>query len=224
MNRVEIKNKAKELIRGNKWFIWKPTIIFALVVILITIVTFSLDYALGLTKTEVIKIGEFAYNYTSGGIFTYIGDIVVGILSCAFGVGYAMYLLSFIRGTKLTSNDIVDFMKKHWVITVLVSLTTGLIVAVGMILLIIPGIIAAFGFTFYREVCADNTELKTKEIVKKAWELTKGHKMDIFILGLSFIGWCILAGFTFGLLYIWLVPYITVTFTLTYEELRKNAQ
>ena len=34
-----------------------------------------------------------------------------------------------------------------------------------------------------------------------------GHKMDFFVLQLSFIGWHILAVFTLGLLEIWIVPY-----------------
>ena len=46
--------------------------------------------------------------------------------------------------------------------------------------------------------------------------------MDLFIFGLSFIGWTILASLTLGLLYIWLMPYMIVATTLLYEELKKK--
>ena len=127
----------------------------------------------------------------------------------------------FVRGGKLEMSDLVDWAKEHWVISILVTLLAGLIILGCTILLVIPGIIAAIGLMFYQEVCADNPELKAMEIVKKAWETTNGHKMDLFVLALSFIGWYIVAGFTLGFLYIWLTPYMTVTLTLAYEELKK---
>ena len=48
-----------------------------------------------------------------------------------------------------------------------------------------------------------------------------GYKMDYFMLVLSFFGWLLLGIFTLGILYIWLVPYMNVTFILYYEELKK---
>ena len=84
--------------------------------------------------------------------------------------------------------------------TVIRSKGLGLNIAIGYILLIIPGIIASFGLMFYREVCADNPKMKVTDILRKAWEMTKGHKMDLFVFGLSFFGWIILAPFTLGIL------------------------
>ena len=221
MNRVEIKNKAKEMIKGNKWYLLKPMIIFGLIVSLLMGVAFGLDSALGLTKTTVDELTGLTS--TSGGIFSNVVAVVVGIATCAFEVGYAMYVLSFVRGKKLEMNDIVDFAKKHWVITVLVSILVGLIICGCTILLIVPGIIAAIGLMFYKEVCADDPEMKAMDIVRKSWAITKNHKMDLFVLGLSFIGWCIVAVLTLGILYIWLYPYMTVAMTLAYEELKKTA-
>ena len=49
-----------------------------------------------------------------------------------------------------------------------------------------------------------------------------GHKMDYFILNLSFFGWAILGIFTFGLLYLWLIPYMQVTFANFYNEIKEQ--
>ena len=222
MNRVEIKNKAKEMIKGNKWFLWKPLLIISIALALIEGIAFGLDSAFGLTREATYELAGAKITYTGVGIISMIVGVCTGFASSAFGVAYSYYVLSFVRGKKLEMSDITEFMKKHWVIAFLVGLVTGLIVLCGMILLVIPGIIAAVGLMFYREVCADNPDMKTMDIVKKAWEMTKNHKMELFIFGLSFIGWFFVSAFTFGILYIWLMPYMIVTFTLAYEELRNK--
>ena len=56
MDRVEIKNKAKEMIKGNKWFIWKPLVILMLCVAFITAIATGLDSALGLSKETVTEM------------------------------------------------------------------------------------------------------------------------------------------------------------------------
>ena len=223
MNRVELKNKAKGMIKGNLWYILKPLVIFAVCAFVISFVAVILDSVLGLDKTEVVKLADGIETTNHTGVISSIAGIFVSVASSVFMVGYAMYILAFVRGKKLEMNDIVDFMKKHWLVAFLTSLIAGLIIAGCTLLLIIPGIIAAFGLVFYQEVCADNPEMRAIDIIKKSWNMTKGHKMDIFVLGLSFIGWCLLAGLTLGLLYIWLYPYMVVTMTLAYEELKKTA-
>lgn len=221
MDRVQLKNKAKELIRGNKWYLWKPVIIIGLVIGVIEGIAFGLDSALGTTYTQTIELFGQTSTYNYGGYISSIVGLFTTIASSALAVAYAYYVLSFVRGSKLEVKDVLDFMKKHWVVSILVTLLVGLIIIGCSIALIIPGIIASIGLMFYKEVCADNPEMKPMEIVKKSWAITKGHKMELFIMGLSFIGWEIVAGFTFGILFIWLVPYMTVTFTLAYEELKK---
>lgn len=218
MNRAEIKEKAKKMIKGNKWYIWKPMLIFGLAFLLINGVAFGIDVLL--KTTSELTIGESKIMY--GGTIYNLVSFFTNIVSVAFDVAYAMYILSFIRGKKLEMKDIIDFMKKNWVKAFVVSLVVGLIIFGCTILLIIPGIIAAIGLTFYKEVCADNPEMYFKDIIKKAWQMTKGHKMELFIFMLSFIGWEMLASLTLGILYIWLYPYIVVSTTLVYEHLKKT--
>ena len=52
--------------------------------------------------------------------------------------------------------------------------------------------------------------------------ITNGYKMDLFVLQLSFIGWGLLAPFTFGLLALWLAPYMEMTEKMYYLELSKE--
>ena len=76
-----------------------------------------------------------------------------------------------------------------------------------MLLFYIPGIVKAIAYSQCFFILADNPEMTGREAIKKSSEMMKGHKWEYFVLCLSFAGWAFLAVFTFGLLYIWLVPY-----------------
>ena len=56
--------------------------------------------------------------------------------------------------------------------------------------------------------------------MKKSAEMMKGHKMELFWLMLSFIGWAILSILTFGFGFIFLLPYMYSTLSHYYEDLK----
>ena len=203
MDRIAIKENAKKMIKGNLWYIWKP-------VVYLMLVAFAFGFVFGmidvLAKTDV---------------FVSIGSSLISVFASIFEVGYAYYCLGFVRGQRMEVKDVWEFIKKVWVVALLASILMGLNVALGLILLIIPGIIAALGLSLYAFVIADNPELTTTDALRKTWEITKGHKVEIFVFILSFIGWEILGCLTLGILYIWLAPYMTIASTLVYESLKK---
>ena len=222
MDRVAIKTKAKELIKGNKWYIWKPYVIVSLVLFAIVLVSAGIDYALGFVKTETVKVMGIETTNTSLGPISGIVSMVASFIEAVFTVWYYKYILDFVHGNKyeFKFNEFFEYFKKHWVICFATSLLVGLNVIIGFILLIVPGIMAAIGLMLYAFVVAEEPTLRVTDVLKKAWAITNGHKMDLFVLCLSFIGWNIVAGFTLGILYIWLIPYILVTITLAYETLK----
>ena len=203
MDRITIKQNAQKMIKGNLWYIWKPLAFFMLILIPLYIIAGIIDYKTG---------NDFISSFVGG---------VTSIISAPFAVGYAYYCLGFVRGQRMEVKDVYNFAKEHWIISILVSLLAGINILIGMILLIVPGIIAALGLSFYCYVVADNPELSTRELLKKAWDMTVGYKADLFVFFLSFLGWIILTPFTLGILYIWLIPYMTVAEVLVYESLKK---
>lgn len=67
----------------------------------------------------------------------------------------------------------------------------------------------------------DNPELSSKACVLKSEALMKGNRGNYFLLELSFIGWAILACFTFGIGFLWLFPYMQVALVCFYEKIAK---
>ena len=64
---------------------------------------------------------------------------------------------------------------------------------------IIPGIILGLGFTLVPYILIDSPQLGVGDTLKLSWEKMRGHKMDYFILQLSFIGWILLSILTLGI-------------------------
>lgn len=89
-----------------------------------------------------------------------------------------------------------------------------------MLLLMIPMYVVALAYALVPFLLRDEPELSAREILTKSRVMMKGHKGELFILMLSFIGWGVLALFTFGIGYMWLAPYMCMTFTKYYEQLR----
>ena len=69
-------------------------------------------------------------------------------------------------------------------------------------------------------IAYDEPELETKDVVLKSKSLMQGNRCNYFVLTLSFIGWAILAAFTFGIGYLWLLPYIQVSTVCFYDTLK----
>lgn len=101
----------------------------------------------------------------------------------------------------------------------------GFLSIVGFILLIVSMIWAITKSYYYQLsylVAIDNSELSSKEAVEKSAELMEGKRWKFFCLQFSFIGWSILACFTFGIGFLWLIPYIQFANIAFYEFANGN--
>lgn len=90
------------------------------------------------------------------------------------------------------------------------------------LLLVIPGIIKSFSYSMTPFILDEFPELSPSEAIHRSRMMMKGHKFDLFWLYLSFIGWGILCLFTFGIGFLWLVPYIQTAEAAFYEEVKAD--
>ena len=87
------------------------------------------------------------------------------------------------------------------------------------LLFIIPGIIAAFNYSQAVYLMLRDPDLKPNDAISESIVLVKGYRMDLFVLGLSFILWILLAVITFGLALLYVGPYMELTFAAFHNEL-----
>ncbi|MDR0771905.1 MAG: DUF975 family protein [Candidatus Peribacteria bacterium] len=92
------------------------------------------------------------------------------------------------------------------------------------LLLVIPGIIKGYSYALVPYLLRDNKKLEYNDVITKSRKLMDGHKFNLFVLDLSFLGWAILALLSFGIGFFWLIPYIETTRAAFYEDLMKDAK
>ena len=88
----------------------------------------------------------------------------------------------------------------------------------------IPGLIKAYAYSECPYILANYTDVEAKEALNLSKRITAGHKWELFVFDLSFIGWHLLSILTFGLLEIFYVaPYYATAHAGYLGELIENA-
>ena len=97
-------------------------------------------------------------------------------------------------------------------------------VALWSLLLIVPGVMKSYAYAQVPYILAENPDMEPKEALDRSESMMIGHRMELFKLRLSFIGWDLLAVLTLGILDVFYVgPYSKATEAEFYKALKENA-
>lgn len=198
MNFIEIKEEAKKLTSKHILKFWKSSLLI-----------FASSIALAIILGII-----------SGGVLAFITEL----LALPLYIGFISYILSLTRKEEVSLTDIFQDYKKIGLIVVTLIISYVFIIF-GYILLVIPGIMIAFSLVMVGYLLADSKETsisEAKDIIRESIEMMNGYKLDYFIFELSFIGWYFLGAITFGIAYIYVIPYFTFANTLYYQRLKEK--
>lgn len=204
MDRIELKEWAKEKIKGNLW-----NIIIGLLITIAISIMFSMGYVI------IQRI------FGPGSFITYIVEIITDILLIPISVGLYSYIIEFIKNDNFNQNLIFEPYERTLNV-IGASLLVSLLVMVGCICFIIPGIYLAFSYAMVPYLLATRKDLTITETLELSRKMMDGHKFDYFVLSISFIGWAILVPFTLGILMIWLYPYIMTATTKFFIDIEQE--
>ena len=91
------------------------------------------------------------------------------------------------------------------------------------LLLLIPGIVAAYAYRMVPFILAENPDMPAREVIARSREMMRGNKWRAFVLDLSVLGWIILGVVTLGLgLVFWTEPYIKSADAALYVKLKEQ--
>jgi uncharacterized membrane protein len=90
------------------------------------------------------------------------------------------------------------------------------------LLLIIPGIVKLYAFRMVPFILADNPNIGYKRALNLSEQMTGGHKFNMFVLDLSFIGWFLLGLLAFFIGVFFVLPYYNAAQAELYLTLRKS--
>lgn len=194
MNRAELKSQAKGILSANYWPIIGATV---------------LVMAILAAVASVPGIGSIASYF------------IIPV-----NLGLTLYIVGLIDGGKPSITDIFTnaFDGRYYLRRVGGYAWMMLFTFLWSLLFAIPGIVKAYSYALTPYILAKYPEVQAKEALKVSMKIMDGKKAELFVLQLSFIGWAMLAGITFGLLGIFFViPYMAITDTLWFKRTMESA-
>ncbi|WP_320986076.1 DUF975 family protein [Hungatella effluvii] len=217
MNRQELKFDAKNKMREAAVNPYVVTLIMGVILMVLSGVQFILDFWGNIIGTgSSVNTGEASTYIVSSLVFFVIYLVISTILQ----FGYSSYCLKVAnRDGSMSYGDLfssVRYLLKAVGLTLMISV----FVLLWCILLVIPGIIAAYRYSQAIFIMVEDPNKGIMQCIRESKEMMAGHKMEYFILELSFFFWMLLGGVPCGLAYIYVYPYMTVTFANYYNQLK----
>lgn len=141
------------------------------------------------------------------GVTAIIYGLVIFIIGGAIELGIRNYFLKLNYDTNPDVSDMFSHMKIFGKALGL-RIVMGIFIFLWALLFIIPGIVAAYRYSMATYIMAENPDIGIMEAIEASKSMMADRKWKLFCLDISFIGWIILCGFTFGLGYLLLHPYM----------------
>ena len=108
------------------------------------------------------------------------------------GYGVNWVFLKAVRGERVEVRDVfVVFQRNYWN-AVIANIVVGVIVGLGIVMLIVPGIIFACRLAFVPYLVVDK-EMDVMDALRVSWDMTRGYGWQIFFMGFLAI-WIVIGG------------------------------
>lgn len=210
LNRSQLKQEAKVIVRNAR----VSAYLFALLFIVLATVLTAIDTYVGgsvVTCMEEffpeVQVPAFLLHAAKipGTVVIFV-SVMVMLLSAVLNAGWVLYHLGVRRGETMPYTTLFDgfaFVGK----VILLTLAVRLSIFLWSLLFYVPGVIASYRLRFAVYNLCENPEMGIMEAMQMSTAQTRGFKMDLFVLDMSFLGWRFLSVLTLGVLDILVAPY-----------------
>ena len=239
-DRITAKQEAKRIIRETH-----PSPV--LVTIAYLLLTTGLGYLVGIFSTNPFSdamayvlegydpVQVYAYVFGGGGaIISIFISILLGLYNTVMAFGYSSYILSVSRREESGYRSLLDGFGMIVKVVVL-DLVTSLVVALGIMFFVVPGIILSYSYAMAVFCLLEDPDISVLEAMRRSRQMMRGQKMHLFVVQLSFFGWVLLVTAVSGLLFalvgegasvafetvfhFWLTPYMSIVTAQFYNSL-----
>lgn len=222
-----IKLNARDFIRGRLWMFWSVLLVVGIIESLAnSLPQWIFGDRLSNLSDIIASNPDNIPKEISPSVFGwyYVLNVLITIVLIPLNIGVAQNVLAWSRGEDVNKwkvlfggfNSAKMFFKQVGVVVL-----NTILCALWAILLVVPGIIKGLAYSMYPYVLRDEPDLSVWQTLKKSEAIMKGYKGKLFLMYLSFVGWFILGAFTFGILYIWLTPYVMTSTVKFYDDVRR---
>lgn len=156
-------------------------------------------------------------------MFTGVGTVIAVLVGGPLMYGLArLFLWQAVNKEPMEFGDLFKGFSDDFSGTFLLYLMQCIFIFLWSLLFVIPGIVKAYSYSMAFFIKADHPEYSWRECLEKSKEMTSGHKMDLFVLDLSFIGWAIVGAFCLGFGSLWVIAYRNATMAQCYRVLQSE--
>jgi len=152
-------------------------------------------------------------------VIPYIGSIASICVAGPLMLGSAYIYLNLTRGFEPDVNVLFSGFQR-FVDALVLTLLRSIFIFLWSLLLFVPGVIKAISYSQAYYILAEHPEMSGKEALEASVSMMDGHKMDYFVLWLSFIPWFLLCTVTCGLAVLYVSPYMEATFVNFYQAIK----
>lgn len=206
--------EARMALSGNWGMGVVGYVLYTVLVMSVTLFTYSAVFFV-----MAVSVASGANTVLATNAMSFAAQIVELLLSGAFMVGFCSYFLVIAQEGETRLECLFTGFKRFWTAFGAYFLST-LFIVLWSLLFIIPGIIAAFRYAMVYFIVADDEDVGPLEAIQQSKQMMKGNKWKFFCLHWRFFWWSLLCMFTFGIGYLWLVPYMQTSFAKFYEDVK----
>ena len=186
----QIKAESRSLLRSGTVSPYKATALLLAITLVLDVIDAAVSYMIdtsgGLTDEPTITMQASGSGNGVTVTETRSGEVL-------FQFRDNGYCLGIRRGEHMPYESLFDafsFAGK----AILLSIVEGIFIFLWSLLFVVPGIIAAYRYSFAMMDLCDNPGLGVMEALDLSKRQTQGYKGQLFLLSLSFFGWLLLAG------------------------------
>lgn len=225
-NRWELKQRAKTILRASYWKAFLISLILALISGSdgLSINTNQEDYDRLFRGADTWMSLPFAIMFlgvllSASVVMTLIAILVLNPLE----IGVRYYFLESTQMRFRLENIVHGFTNGRYKNLVITMLLRSIYNTLWYLLLIIPGIVKSYSYAMVPYLLAENPGIPPSRAIEMSMQMTSGHKWQMFVLDLSFIGWFLLGALALGIGSLFVLPYFNTTHAELYVALRTIA-
>lgn len=148
-----------------------------------------------------------------------LGNVGSLILGGPMAVGIAIFSLHLGRNQEAKLEQIFEGFK-NFGNALGAYILMVIFIFLWMLLLIVPGIIAAISYSQTFFIIAEDSSIGPMDALRKSREMMEGYKWKYFEMSLVFFGLSLLCILTLGIGFLWLVPYAQVSYANFYDDIK----
>ena len=236
MDRISIKARAKQVFSADYWrLVGLTVIVTAMVAVVMGLGTdLSIPYFGDFFRhgpaawlKSLKQAGTFRISINSSSILRFA---VCVFAIDFFALGHAKICLAAYRGESYGSKDLIfAYSENRFWKTAGAMALRRVFISLGCLVFVIPGIIVALGlsqvpYLLIRSDDGTGIKLSPMVAIRASWKMMQGHKWELFVFWLSFLGWHILNAITCGILGVFYVtPYFKIALAGYHDALCRQA-